>query len=58
MELRSKAKVKLKSEFTALTKVHMSPLYRGLRLWDTLPTDLKKEKDYNKFKAEIQNLRL
>ena len=34
------------------------PLYRGLKLWDTLPTDLQKEKDYYIFKAETMKLEL
>ena len=45
-------------EFTALTKVHMSPLYRGLRQWDALSSSLQKEKDYDKFKADIAKLNL
>ena len=57
--LRSKAKVKMKSNFTALTiKVQMSPLYRDLTLWDALPIDLQNEKDYNKHKLEIKKLDL
>ena len=53
MELRSKSKVKLKQNFTSLTKVYMSPFYRGLRLWDLLSTDLQKEADFVKFKLKI-----
>ena len=58
MELRSQSKVKMKSNFTAITKVYMSPLYRGLRLWDTLPTDLQNEKGHVKFKKRITHINL
>ena len=40
MELRSKTKVKLKNTFTGIRKVYNSPLYRGLRLRDLLPSEL------------------
>ena len=42
MELRSANKVKLKNDFTSKTRIHNSPLYRGMRLWDSLPPDLQK----------------
>ena len=44
MQLGSTTKVKMKQKFTSLTKIHMSPLYRGTKLWDILPTILQKEK--------------
>ena len=40
VNLRSSKKVKLKSQFTRLTKVQRSPYYRGLSLWNTLPDSL------------------
>ena len=52
-ELRSATKVKIKNDFTSETKVFNSPLYRGIRLWDTLPTDLQSEKDKYVFKNKI-----
>ena len=58
MELRSTAKVKMKQNFTSITKVYMSPFYRGLRLWDELSTDLQKESDFIRFKSEIGKLDL
>ena len=58
MELRSTTKVKMKQKFTSLTKIQTSPLYRGIKLWDTLPTNLQKEKDFITFKAEIMKLEL
>ena len=51
--LRSTNKVKLKNDFTSKTRVFNSPLYRGIRLWDKLPTDLQKETDKNIFKKKI-----
>ena len=33
--LRSANKVKKKNDFTNITKVHNSPLYRGISLWDS-----------------------
>ena len=35
MELRSAKKIKMKSDFTSQTSVYNSPLYRGLKLWDS-----------------------
>ena len=58
MELRSTAKVKMKQNFTSLTKVHMSPLYRGIKVWDKLPIELQNEMDYEAFKAEVMKMEL
>ena len=52
-KLRSTNKVKIKNKFTGKAKVFYSPLYRGLRLWDTLPMDVQKEPDTNVFKKII-----
>ena len=54
MDLRSKAKVKLKNGFTSNTKVYNSPLYRGMRLWDQLPPELQKEGNNIKFKNDLK----
>ena len=51
--LRSKPKVKLKHNFTSITKVYNSPLYRGVLLWDQLPPNLQKEENNIKFKTEL-----
>ena len=53
MTLRSTNKVKLKSDFTSLSKVQRSPYYRGLKLWDSLPEKLQKEENKSKFKQEL-----
>ena len=52
-ELRSKTKVKMKNDFTSKTKVFNSPLYRGIRLMDSLPPDLQKEENKYTFKRKI-----
>ena len=38
INLRSKKKVHMKKDFTSKTKVLNSPLYRGLKFWDSLPS--------------------
>ena len=53
MTLRSANKIKLKSDFTSKTRVHNSPLYRGLRLWNSQPVDMQHEKDKFKFKKKL-----
>ena len=52
-DLRSTTKVKLKNDFTSKTKVFNSPLYRGIRIWDSLPSELQKEKNKYIFKCKI-----
>ena len=52
-ELRSTTKVKMKNDFTSKTKVFNSPLYRGIRLWDSLPPTLQKEENKYVFKHKI-----
>ena len=56
MDLRSKPKVKLKTDFTSVTKVYNSPLYRGMRLWDQLPPEIQKEENKFKFKNDINRV--
>ena len=58
MELRSKTKVKMKQKFTSLIRVQMSPLHRGLNIWDSLLSVLQREKDYQIFKSEIMKMDL
>ena len=53
MALRSSTKVKLKSDFTKLTKIQRSPYYRGLKLWDSLPEYMQKESCKLRFKNEL-----
>ena len=56
MSLRSSKKLKLKSDFTRLTKIQRSPYYRGLYLWNSLPEKLQKETNRLKFKMNVKLL--
>ena len=53
-KLRSKKKVHIKKDFTGKTKILKSPYYRGIQLWDSLPSDLQKEKDSRTFKKRLR----
>ena len=53
MILRSTKKVKMKSDFTKLTKIQRSPYYRGLKLWNSLPKNVQKEESKSKFKFKL-----
>ena len=53
INLRSKNKIHMKKDFTSKTKILNSPLYRGLKLWDSLPSDLQKEKNIQTFKKRL-----
>ena len=53
MILRSTKKVKMKSDFTKLTKIQRSPYYRGLKLWNSLPENVQKEESKSKFKFKL-----
>ena len=53
MNLRSSNKVKMKSNFTKLTKIQRSPYYRGLKLWDQLPENVQKEQSKLVFKSKV-----
>ena len=54
INLRSAKKVRLKSQFTRLTKVQKSPYYRGLALWDDLPDQIQTQTSRIKFKGDIK----
>ena len=54
IKLRSSKKLKLKSQFTRLTKVQRSPFYRGLEIWNSLPDVLQNEPSKARFKSEIK----
>ena len=51
--LRSCDKIKLKCNFTRITKIQKSPFYRGVSLWDSLPKELQKEQSRKTFKNII-----
>ena len=46
----SRDKIKLKTNFTRITKIQKSPFYRGVNLWDSLPKELQNEPSNNTFK--------
>ena len=56
VELRSNNKLKFKLKTTQLTKVQNSPYYRGVSLWDRLPTNVQKATTKVKFKGYLKNL--
>ena len=56
IELRSKNKVKLKSDFTTKTKVQNSPLYRGILLWNKLPDKIQLIGTVPEFKSILRKL--
>ena len=56
IELRSKNKINIKTDFTAKTRVYNSPLFRGARLWNLLPVDLQKEQNKFVFKKKLRTL--
>ena len=52
--LRSNKKVTLKYKFSHLTKLHNSPFYRGVKLWNSLPAELHICKDRHEFKKLLK----
>ena len=56
IELRSRNKVKFKQAFTDKTKVINSPLYRGIHLWNQLPSATQRIEDLNTFKHQIKTM--
>ena len=53
MSLRSDQNVKMKSDFTCITKIQMSPYYNGLKLWNMLPCEIQNEPSKTKFKSML-----
>ena len=56
INLRSKKKIHIKKDFTSKTTILNSPLYRGIKLWDLLTSDMQKEKDFHMFKKRLVSL--
>ena len=56
IQLHSDVKIKMKSDFTRLTKIQRSPYYRGLGLWNALPEHVQKEPNKYKFKSAVKSL--
>ena len=54
--LRSDNKTTMKYNFSNLTKLHNSPYYRGVKLWNTLPAEVQNCKVRLEFKKELLKL--
>ena len=54
--LRSTKKVKMKEPFSGLTKLHQSPYYRGIKLWESLPDTVQKSENKIIFKNEVKKI--
>ena len=54
INLRSRNKVKLKNKFSSLTKLHVSPYYRGCVLWDQLPENIQTAENITAFKSQVK----
>ena len=52
--LRSTKKVKMKYTFSNLTKLHNSPYYRGVKLWNSLPVHIQKCSLKSEFKKLLR----
>ena len=53
--LRSNRKKMLKYDFSNLTKLHNSPYYRGVKVWNKLPHELQSCKSKTEFKKLVKN---
>ena len=54
--LRSDKKLNLKSKFSNLSKLHCSPFYRGVVLWNGLSCELQKCDSLCEFKKLLKNI--
>ena len=54
--LRSNKKVKLKCDFSNLTKLHNSPFYRGTKAWNDLPYEIQTCEQKDVFKNMVKKL--
>ena len=52
--LRSTKKVKMKYAFSSLTKLHNSPYYRGVKLWNSLPVHIQTCSSKSEFKKLLR----
>ena len=53
--LRSTRKVKMKYKFSSLTKLHNSPYYRGVKLWNKLPVGIQNCEKKSEFKNLVRS---
>ena len=58
IRLRSREKVKFKSNKRNLEKILKSPLYRGIKLWDMIPESIQRSLTKVKLKRLIKGLHL
>ena len=54
--LRSDNKTGMKYNFSSLTKLHNSPYYRGVKLWNTLPAHIQRCNVRYEFKKELRKM--
>ena len=54
--LRSNKKVKLKCDFSNLTKLHNSPFYRGIKAWNELPYEIQTCEQKDVFTRMVKNM--
>ena len=52
--LRSSKRINLKYKFSHLTKIHNSPFYRGVKLWNGLPVEIQNCKVKSEFKKMLK----
>ena len=53
--LRSSKKVKMKYKQSSLSKLHNSPYYRGVKLWNSLPIKIQKCTIKSEFKNQLRD---
>ena len=44
----------MKSRFSNLTKLHVSPYYRGCVIWNQLPDNVQKAESVEMFKKQVK----
>ena len=54
--LRSDKKLNLKTKFSNLSKLHSSPFYRDVRLWNGLSCEMQKCESSSEFKKMLKNI--
>ena len=54
--LRSRNKIKFKQRMRTLEGILKSPLYRGIKLWDTIPESIQRSTTKVKFKSQIEGM--
>ena len=52
--LRSRGKIKIRTKFSGLTKLHVSPYYRGSYLWSQLSADIQQSENRIIFQQKVK----